>query len=405
MKRLTWRRSLLSVLLALGCAGASAQQPLGPEDAPKLARELARRLPTSRQVAADGSWKLPWEISENLPRQLGNQVVRRMTQDDYWRELPRRVPFGVNERSARDWLKQVFASLGKREIAEAGGQQQARLMALRGIWAILQPPALAAATAKQTSATARSARAILPHLPAPGAPRPSRAEGERIQKLMMARMFAPVARLSFEALTDLLVEQLTLPHRATELSYAYCNNWKELLTRQDDLKGVEFGTVVVRLVLVPGKRVGEIVDLTEAGAAALNKQLNDDLAAQLAMTRRSLQIQLARIDERLRGARPGSRREKSLRKDRDQIRRGLAGWEKAAYRVALKDRGDNSYTIDFDLPLQNPGSNIKRHQAFLRNGVALVTITVGGNLPRKRIDALRDRFLKLMDHNTAGYAD
>jgi hypothetical protein len=397
----------VAVVLCLGLCpcGVEAQSPPDIEatiqktieDAKLLAKQF---LPPPDALGEAGIWKLPWQLPPTVPRRFESEEA-------YWKAFGEQGGIaGLTDEQARaavDNFAGQFAAAGQ---AEGLGEREGVIMLLVKLRGQNAPPVvnmdygLRSMTRASEQAKQEKAKQEKPKTQ------------EQQQRALLEAFLAPFQGMSTEQLKDAFIREATLIKQRTELNYFASNNWQGVVETTNDQdfakKGLWVGVVKVRLMLVDRQRVQEVADLTEADRPALQAQLDGTFKGVMNVMIQDEEQKIAAAEQEA-VSNPDEGVRERIRQHVAELKQKLADSKAAAAKLSVSILpvrfGDNSYVIRIGgVSPEAMGLEMGMYTGWIRNGRALVEVTMGGNFPEARMTEAMKSFLTEMDKSTRGFA-
>jgi len=385
----------VAVVLFLGLrpCGVQAQSPPDMEatlqkiieDAKLLAKQY---LPPPDALGEGGVWKLPWQLPPVVP-------TRFESEEAYWKAFGEQGGIaGLTDGQARAVVNNFAAQFAAAGQAEGFGEREGVIMLLVRFRGQNAPPAVNMEYGL-LSFTRASEQAKQ------GQPRTEQQQ----QRALLEAFFAPFQGMSTEQLKDTFVQEATLIQQRTELSYFASNNWQgvvETTNDQDFLKkGLWVGVVKVRLMLADLERVQEIAELKEADRPALQAKLDSSFKGAMTAMIQSEEQKIAAAEQKAE-INPDEGARQLMRQQIAELKKKLADSKAAAAKLSVSILparfGDNSYVIRIGgVSPEAMGLQMGVYTGWIRNGRAVVEVSMGGNFPEARMTEAMKSFLTEMD--------
>ena len=161
------------------------------------------------------------------------------------------------------------------------------------------------------------------------------------------------------------------------------------------------GVVKVRLMLADGQRVQEIAELKEADRPALQAKLDSSFKGAMTAMIQSEEQKIAAAEQKAE-INPDEGARQLMRQQIAELKKKLADSKAAAAKLSVSILparfGDNSYVIRIGgVSPEAMGLQMGVYTGWIRNGRAVVEVSMGGNFPEARMTEAMKSFLTEMD--------
>ena len=350
-------------------------------------RDLARSmLPTPTDLGP--GWRYPWQLPSSVPSAVASE-------DDYWRIMFDGLgPSGIPEEDARKLVDLYTTSM----VAEDLDERTVLLTILHLVQPMNMPPHEAMLHSfTNTARLAEEIQAARARGDDSGGGDDPTADTEPVFDIMNL----PFQGMSDAQLKEATVREFTFLDRLTEMSYFKSNDWAAIPGASDDAlhaKGVWIGIVTIRVMLVNEDRIGDIEDPDERSLATLQGELD---SAHVEMKSLVWQERERELRETLEWARSANDAERIAELE-EQIPRERTAVLGAKLELSFCDFGESCYVLRLlEMSPDNLGIQASTRSARLRNGRAVVHISLAGNFPELEMTRVMDHFLSEVDARTS----
>ena len=230
---------------------------------------------------------------------------------------------------------------------------------------------------------------------------------------IVKEIMSPVAGMSTDDMKNAIITELGLVKKYVSMSYTRCDDWNALNSGETDIEKIRVKTVTIQLfILDRGMMADRIDDLKPENVTAFEKAVSAVYMKPFKLAIKIQNVELGRLTKERSSAqndRSRQRLDKKINEKQQEIQEMEQTLSSMRWRVYPHDFGDNCYSIQLEGKVSDKHIKtavpVAAYNASLRNGSAIVLISMMGNVSLAQWKNDLDRVLSTMDARTASFRE